>query len=263
VHKINHPDYSRDFLLKAREHPTTDSVRISAHLKEAQKFILPDGGELLHDKHLKGIDETLRLCLPFPTMALEWPDTTSIPRPKKILLLRELDADIELQPLAYDARHHKWGWLPAVYVNRDMYIERKLDGHWATYVRYKSREDKEYGERTEFYIKYLYTFLALINALSCKNVVTERSTPGAMRALKARKSQVPFDSYHVLAIRGSANDGNRGGGGSRAGALHASPRMHVRMGHIVRSKHGAYWRNSCVVNPDAEHRVTKAYRLAA
>lgn len=255
---MNNLDYTRAFLLDvSKVQPEPEVSRIAKHLKEAQLFILPPGGQLIHDDQLRGIDEKLPLHLPFPVTALEWagkPEARC--HTKNICLLRELDADIELTPLAYDKRCNKWGWQPPIFLDRYCYLERTAD-RFSVSCRYSSAEHMEFGERTGAYMKFLWTFLSFLNVLSCRNVVTERSPPGAMR--KARKTPIAYDTYHVLTLSG----GSPGGGGSRAGAKHNSPRSHVRRGCIVRAKTGPHWRNSTIVRPDAEFNVAKAYRLAA
>ncbi len=93
-------------------------------------------------------------------------------------------------------------------------------------------------------------------ALACTNVTTETLRPNR-EARAARPASTLFD-YHVLMIepgREHATSEDRGGS-------HASPRTHLRRGHIRRLAWGPrVWVNSCVVNPTAIGSVNKDYRV--
>jgi hypothetical protein len=102
-------------------------------------------------------------------------------------------------------------------------------------------------------LKSVYQFLA---ALSCSNVTTELIRPNR-EARAARPESTLFD-YHVLMIRPGAERH----GGPPLGGSHASPRTHLRRGHIRQHPTaGRIWVNSCVVNPTAIGTVNKDYQL--
>jgi hypothetical protein len=85
-----------------------------------------------------------------------------------------------------------------------------------------------------------------IEAFSCSNVVSiKHSAPKLINEKRKKKGKVPFFSYHTLHITGeytkSENDANQKG-------THASPRLHLRRGHIRRLSDGRrVWVSSCVV----------------
>jgi len=93
-------------------------------------------------------------------------------------------------------------------------------------------------------------------ALACTNVTTEILRPNR-EARAARPASTLFD-YHVLMIDPSKErhpSEDRGG-------THASPRTHLRRGHIRRLAWGArIWVNQCVVNPSAIGTVNKDYAV--
>lgn len=93
-------------------------------------------------------------------------------------------------------------------------------------------------------------------ALSCTNVTTELIRPNR-EARAARPESTLFD-YHVLMIRpGAERHASDPLGGS-----HASPRTHLRRGHIRQHPTaGRIWVNSCVVNPTAIGTVNKDYEI--
>lgn len=256
---MNHTDFSRAFIMAARQvTPHQEVAAVIDKLKAAQKFILPEDGILLDDKDLKGINEQLKLSLPFPITVLEFNGSGHFK--KNIIVLRQLDADIELTPLVFDDRTKKWGFQGPVFIDRHRAIERRPGDAVAYFIRYSNQADMEFGVKTKTYDSFVYKFLSFINVLACSNVAYERSAPGAVR--QARRTPIPYDSYHVLTI-GSSRKSNRDGS-SQAGMLHASPREHLRRGCIVRAKSGkAHWRNSTIVMAGTEGKVTKSYRLAA
>lgn len=98
--------------------------------------------------------------------------------------------------------------------------------------------------------------IQLCAALACTNVTTEILRP-TREARAARPASTLFD-YHVLMIRPG---GEKYPGENRGGA-HASPRTHLRRGHIRRLAWGPrIWVNSCVVNPGAIGSVDKDYAV--
>ena len=93
-------------------------------------------------------------------------------------------------------------------------------------------------------------------ALSCTNVSTEVIRPNR-EARAARPASTLFD-YHVLMI----DPGREHPPGEALGGTHASPRTHLRRGHIRRLAWGPrVWVNSCVVNPSAIGTVNKDYAV--
>lgn len=93
-------------------------------------------------------------------------------------------------------------------------------------------------------------------ALACTNVTTDVIRPNR-EARAARPASTLFD-YHVLMIRAGAGHQTS----EDKGGTHASPRTHLRRGHIRRLAWGPrVWVNSCVVNPSAIGTVNKDYRV--
>lgn len=94
-------------------------------------------------------------------------------------------------------------------------------------------------------------------ALACTNVTTEIVRPNR-EARAARPASTLFD-YHVLMIQ---PDAERHPSEDRGGT-HASPRTHIRRGHIRRLAWGPrIWVNSSVVNPGAIGTVNKDYAVS-
>jgi len=93
-------------------------------------------------------------------------------------------------------------------------------------------------------------------ALACANVTTEVIRP-TREARAAKPASTLFD-YHVLMI----DPGKERHPSEDLGGTHASPRTHLRRGHIRRLAWGSrIWVNSCVVNPSATGTVNKDYAV--
>jgi hypothetical protein len=91
-------------------------------------------------------------------------------------------------------------------------------------------------------------------ALACTNVTTEVVRPNR-EARAASPASTLFD-YHILMI----DPGKERNPSEDRGGTHASPRTHLRRGHIRRLAWGPrIWVNSCVVNPTAIGTVNKDY----
>lgn len=72
-------------------------------------------------------------------------------------------------------------------------------------------------------------FMDLCWALACKNVsIKHREAPARLNAQRVKAGKPPLHGFHVLELAGEAF------GGDARGGHHASPRSHLRRGHIRR-----------------------------
>lgn len=100
--------------------------------------------------------------------------------------------------------------------------------------------------------------IRFLSALACENVSTDTDHKPDAKLNKARvkKGKTPLFEYKVLKINTqvSATDANDSSG------THASPRTHLRRGHIRKLKNGkTIWVNGCVVSGSKEGIVNKDY----
>jgi len=99
----------------------------------------------------------------------------------------------------------------------------------------------------------------LISALSCVNVSTMTiDPPKELNKKRDARGKLPFLSYKVLEIKASRHHSEN----EPQGGTHASPRVHLRRGHIRRLESGNVWVNACVVGNKALGMVTKDYRVS-
>ncbi|MCD7098296.1 hypothetical protein [Stenotrophomonas sp. MMGLT7] len=96
--------------------------------------------------------------------------------------------------------------------------------------------------------------------LNCANVQAATvDPPEALNRHRVRAGKQPFFSYRVLelTVRGAADAADGAGG------QHASPRAHLRRGHIRRVGDRVIWVRAALVNADsATGRVEKTYQIA-
>ncbi len=103
----------------------------------------------------------------------------------------------------------------------------------------------------------LFAAVQVCVVLACTNVSTDIIRPNREARL-ARPASTLFD-YHILMIRPGAERGPS----EDCGGSHASPRTHLRRGHIRRHPTaGRIWVNSTIVNPTAIGSVNKDYRVS-
>ena len=105
----------------------------------------------------------------------------------------------------------------------------------------------------------LWAVIELISALSCRNVKQRVChEPVALNKKRIKNGNRPFYSYRILEIDEGKPATEPGAGGS-----HASPRVHLRRGHIRRLPDRNVWVNACVVGNKALGMVSKDYAFKA
>lgn len=101
--------------------------------------------------------------------------------------------------------------------------------------------------------------LSLILALQCCNVKTSiipASVP--LNKKRAAKGKLPFVDYKILTIDGAGTTTPTNGG------THASPRQHLRRGHIRRlSDERRVWVQQCMVGDPRKGLIVKDYQVRA
>lgn len=101
--------------------------------------------------------------------------------------------------------------------------------------------------------------MELIEILSCKNVATGTiEAPKALNKKRESKGKPPIFEYKVLMLdpQAEGSPSSTGGKGS-----HASPRVHLRRGHIRRLLDRNIWVNATVVGNKQAGMVTKDYAI--
>lgn len=97
------------------------------------------------------------------------------------------------------------------------------------------------------------------SVLNCANVGTAKiEAPVALNKKRMATGKQPFFSYHVLQLSGTSHSAD----GVRHNGTHASPRMHLRRGHLRRLADKTVWISASVVNANSPRGVVvKDYQI--
>lgn len=242
-------------------------------LNDAVKFMLPNNG-LVVDKvgyfdsdnknKQYNLEETfkgyiIQKKLPYPKIALEFYSSFS---KEKMVLLAEETADEGIIKLTHYFNYADFGKRWAVnhvycLVNlNDFIILPLLDGLQKTPISELNPDDIALMKNKIESCSYI--LMSFLSALNCSNVKQEEIQPSKiMNKLRKEKGKQPFFSYKVLTIdTQNTVTSNKSGNGS-----HASPRVHLRRGHIRRLPNKTVWVNSCVVGDKSKGMVQKDYKV--
>ena len=104
-----------------------------------------------------------------------------------------------------------------------------------------------------------WAVLFLILALQCCNVqLATIPAPVALNKKRLAHGKLPFVEYKILTVAGEQTHAFTGDG------THASPRQHIRRGHIRRiSDNRTVWVNQCLVGNPNKGFIVKDYRVTA
>ena len=270
------------------KYPST-AEEIKNRLEEAtraEKFILPNEGRILDDE-MKALPDELKL--PFPAVVLEYTcvtDSIGLPEqlhgkekttsaPKRIVIaMQEKDFITVFSVVFYEYENgeRSWGFMPfkAIIMNEvkrepgseapkvsfgilpltdDGMTYRLLGDGWEVNARVDIMDECR-------------AVLEVVEALSCSNVGFSDHFSSAKPNLKQKKGKIPFDSYRVLTVQTSNSDSSKEPIKGTSHDGHASPREHVRRGHIRRYASGLkIWINNTIVNPGSGGKIMKTYSI--
>lgn len=244
---------------------------LSKKYEQAVHFAIPDGGRIMEDD-LKGLDgQSLRL--PYPKITIEYFVESPVQSnmhtkcSKRCVYAEELDTGevLMIYSAFYDA-FQEWATNPFGYILKQKW-ELNL-GALNFYPLTKQSELMEKYNKMSSAEKYAFdgdalseigAVLSLCEALTCSNVGTEilDKVDPIKNAKRIKNGKLPFFETKVLVLKASTPKpiGQVGIGS------HASPRQHLRRGHIRRLPKGNIWVNSCVVGNASNGIIAKSYEV--
>lgn len=97
------------------------------------------------------------------------------------------------------------------------------------------------------------------SVINCANVTTEEiAAPAFLNKKRLAKGKQPFFSYKILQL----SEDRRPRSETGADGKHASPRMHLRRGHLRRLEKKVVWVRPAMVNADSKRgAVVKDYHV--
>lgn len=265
---------------------------MASKLRKSEKFLLPLNGDILE---VVGMRESYLdlLRLPYPITALEFPtDPGRNGGARKCIVLAwtgtdgiddsrlglPLDEDevseiIQFTVFYFSDRQNAWRPTPCTFWFHRNHIElegtaiTKGLGYVHSYPRlfayiYERFKDDPDGLEDEIHSELKIGMDAVIEfclTVNCENV--QQTVIPAAEALNKRRIErenEPFDSYRVLTIPGAV-----AGGTNASTGTHASPRLHLRRGHLRRLASGKVtWVRHTVVGDGSKGVAEKTYKVA-
>ena len=228
---------------------------ISELIGRSVHFVLPDGCKLLDARGSSLVGQPLNL--PYPEITIEYWSVKY--QAKYLVIARQADEGISVTGATYWKETTEM-WMPCSIVTL---LEERIQEAGAIplaaqmhlFPSLSMGEDPD-PELTGVYISAL---VELLEALSCRNVIAEpiEKAKPSVNAKRIKAGKLPIYETRVLTIK--PNDTKRVSG--IACGPHASPRQHLRRGHIRRLENGNIWVNSCVVGDPTKGVINKQYAV--
>ena len=248
---------------------------LSQMIKESQKFVLPENGDTflidgIKKKHLE------LFLLPYPLISLEYKlSRIEGDHIDKCLLLawnvqatHKFKIKPEEEGMIYFTRilgYKNGGWkFPPGFgffnpkscnLNEE---KRTINGFYSNTIlelydqREKDLKEQEIKNIIDTGFNTLLEFCSIVN---CENITKEKlESPAKINKKREQKGKLPLYSYHYLKLKNDKYTPNELGGN------HASPRAHLRRGHIRHLPSGkSIWVRHAFVGNNNEGFVEKKY----
>ena len=247
-------NFCRQIIKQDKANPMEGLSEIAEVAEKATKFCLPDGGKIIDDTELRGLDGNVELHLPFNLTALEYlvseePKEGEIKSSKRVVVAEERENDLACKAAFWADASNKWLALHDFSIPKTDYLF-KQDDKIVLRVHTSSPVVSDIQHELE-------SLLDFINALQCSNVSITKEK--RRKSNKSSKDALPFDDYHFLTIARAENSA----ASQATGGSHRSPREHLRRGHIRRLPTGKkVWVSATVVCAGRGGKVSKDYLMA-
>jgi hypothetical protein len=282
-----------DFLRHLGHHEDAESVLATIDtINKSVKFCIEDNGRIFNDdlKALKGN----RINLPFSKTCIEYyqhnttgqedyviEDGFSAERMSKVVLVcadveevllcvpSEISDSIVISMVLFFESDKRWQLSESgLCIKKDFFITGTGLRSFTSIPEYKKTCDKQLGKSGADVIDhmpgikesmpYLKAAFEFLEALSCRNVeqsVYQEASPKNDQRIKSHK--LPIYETKFLTIKQTVKEYSKNGTVTN----HASPRQHLRRGHIRRLESGNIWVNSCVVGDSSKGVIDKQYKV--
>lgn len=241
--------------------------KVKSLIQNAVKFQLPDNGMLIDVANIYtnglNLDATLvdfqtvfsryisELKLPYPTIMLEFDFATNAGKGMPFAMIAEQsDDNIFLSTCTKNGNF--WNIKQdGIIIYQDFSVKINFNTEIA-------EESKTVNIILKTVVYILFCFLAALNCSNVKQQSTPRPKTTTNTKGNPKKNKQPFFSYKVLTIdtQNQQSQSNITGSGT-----HASPRVHLRRGHIRRLPNKTVWVNACVVGDKSKGMVQKDYKV--
>jgi len=238
----------------------TSLAEMYNNINKGQHFLLPNNGLILNNKGVTLYELTLHL--PFPKMTIEFHIENSV-YDRAVSIYRELPNGIYCNLMIYNKN---WALVPfGIFINEE--CGPKKSGfifQRTNMLGYETSKDENQGLEKEtiepLRAMMLTPIQELLEALSCNNVYTE--TLGEFNHKKKndkliKQGKLPSYETKILVVDSSAKLVDK----TDLGGTHASPRQHLRRGHIRRYSTYNIWINNQVIGKASDGIIEKSYEV--
>jgi len=226
-------------------------------INNSQHFAIHDGGKLLNDK-IKGL-VNVSLNLPFDRITVEYfyPNAAIS---KNVIFASQDENYIYLSCAGYFTEHDDWQFSKSIItVNRSTVCD---DNGIKYDVMFPENLDEYYSEERllleeRFNKSVSFSIFELLEALTCRNVYTQSLDPvdESKNRKRIAKGKMPLYETKILVVDSTPKEIDT----EWKGGTHASPRQHLRRGHIRRYSWGNIWINNTLVGKATNGIVEKSY----
>jgi len=260
-------EFLKSRLRSMKEGRLAFATALVEHLKCCEIFKLPHGALIL-PRHERGPKEMMQafsvpVRSPYGCVAMEFTQDVAEGRDKMITICADMKDDGPIQSLLKACGAEYTGvFMTSLICVGDVWGVGKYGVFFQeNYNRsifktdFSGLTDDDVEPALENSNSPLGAFAMLTTALSCTNVRIETTEPPAkLNAKRARNKREQIRKHHTLVVQ----PGKVTGSGQATGA-HASPRVHLRRGHIRRLESKNTWVNACVVGDKSRGILTKDY----
>jgi hypothetical protein len=255
-------------IAKVKEPLSLESRLLTEALSDSQKFLLPPDGRLFEKSpsYATAREFAKDLRIPFENITLEYSlgnytlilfisadlsEKTGSP-PHTILLF------IKVSPGHWVLFPHQCR-ISGFDMWKNDQITFETLGINKKFLKYCPTESVEKETIPEMLSPVVQVVLDFLLTLSCKNVTTATiEEPKHLNKKRMAKGRVPFFSHHVIVVDNNSTQYERGS----TGGSHASPRFHIRRGHIRRHPTaGNLWIQPMKVGDLSKGMITKEYKV--
>ena len=241
---------------------TSNIDAILGLMNNAQHFAMPDNGLIL-DNHCEGLYDK-PFHLPYPTITIEF----FINKPngffnKAIIVCTEKDNMIEAYSIMYSIEMKVWHLMSlgtAISCDKP-FTEKGLNYHELLANDYEEAVakvgDNIFKEVVRGFVQ--RPLMEMLQALTCKNIYINSlefiDPKKNERRIKAGK--LPFYETKILCVKSTGSEIDK----THKGGTHASPRQHLRRGHIRRYATYNIWINSQIIGKSSNGIISKSYEV--
>lgn len=220
-------------------------------------FALPDNGFIFND-NFRGMNN-VPIKLPFEKITVEF--FTNLPNEedasKIIIVAEQNDNQIIARMLLYEKTSKTWITLPTAFLTRSTIFNESFE--FEIFDLSKKFSVIAKAKRLQCGKRIARHLFDLLEALNCKNVYMQNlefiDDLKNERRIKAGKLPLYETKILVVDSKPKEIDPNWKGG------THASPRQHLRRGHVRHYDSGNIWINNCIVGKSSNGRIDKSYEV--